>query len=58
MDALISFRGWFSLLMHFRINYSVNKQNVMIKGTELPSESNPIFLNSLCVVIWCDVPKD
>ena len=42
----------------FRLNGSVNKQNVRIWGTERPNEGNQSLLNSPSVIVWCAIAKE
>ena len=48
----------FSDEYNFRINGSVNKQNVRIWGTERPTECNQSFMHSPSVIIWCAIGKE
>ena len=42
----------------FRLNGSVNKQNVRIWGTERPTDGNQSFMNSPSVMVWCAIGKE
>ena len=44
--------------MYFRLNGSVNKQNVRIRGTDRPTEGNQSFLNSPSIMGWCAIAKE